>query len=266
MAEKYIEQVDFRKQMLDILEDIHKFCLENNLRYWIAYGTLLGAVRHKGFIPWDDDMDICLPRPDYERFLKEYSHPNYKVISPYTDKDYPLDYAKVHDIRTIVKEQGGDGNWGIFIDVYPVDGVKSKEEFEKTKKKVRTYRHFVANQRFTRNYRLSEIKDSKKKVAAIAGKLMHPFVSMNYFLKRQDKVMRTSDFNSSELVCNFCGLEPLLFPKEWVSEFEEIPFEDRMFCAPKAYDNMLTLRYGDYMTPPSPERQKSLHDIKAYWK
>ena len=103
MSRKDISPAEFRVHMMDILADMQRFCDEKGLRYYLSYGSLLGAVRHKGFIPWDDDIDIWMPRPDFERLQAEYDHPYYKVLSAWTDKDYPLDFPKVHDIRTVVE-------------------------------------------------------------------------------------------------------------------------------------------------------------------
>ena len=133
---KEISPAEFRVHMMDILQDMQRFCDEKGLRYYLSYGSLLGAVRHKGFIPWDDDIDIWMPRPDYERFAKEYDHPYYKVLSAWTDKNYPLDFPKVHDIRTKVVEEGGDGEWGVFVDIFILDGIHSPEEGVKMMKKV----------------------------------------------------------------------------------------------------------------------------------
>ena len=136
MSSTEISPAEFRIHMMDILQDMQRFCEEKGLRYYLSYGSLLGAVRHKGFIPWDDDIDIWMPRPDYERFCKEYDHPHYKVLSAWTDKDYPLDFAKVHDIRTKVVEEGGDGDWGVFVDIFILDGIHSPEEGVRMMKRV----------------------------------------------------------------------------------------------------------------------------------
>ena len=97
--EKQLTPAEVKATMVDILSDIHHWCETNGTRYYLAFGTLLGAVRHQGFIPWDDDIDIWMPRPDYDRFLKEYRHDHFKAVWAGNTPDYPLDFAKVHDTR-----------------------------------------------------------------------------------------------------------------------------------------------------------------------
>ena len=266
MERPEISAADLRKMMLDILKDVHSFCEKNDIHYLLAYGTLLGAVRHKGFIPWDDDIDIWMPRPDYDRFLSTYNHPYFKVISAYNDKTYPLDFAKVHDTRTIVCEQGGDGNWGIFIDIFPVERVPSESEWKKMEKAHNNYRHIVANQRFTRNFKLSKSAGLRKNINILIGKLAHPFISVNKVLLKEDAYMKRFAAEDCRFYCDFMVVRTFLLEKQVVEERTMLPFEDGEFYAPKQYDKWLTLIYGDYMTPPPAEMRVSKHGIQAYWK
>ena len=112
----------------DILTAIDEICRKENIRYYLAGGTLLGAVRHKGFIPWDDDIDIAMPRDDYERFLKvmrKGAHPYYKILALEYKEDYPYTFAKVVDTRTRLQEEIGKDlpEMGVFIDIFPLDGM-----------------------------------------------------------------------------------------------------------------------------------------------
>ena len=122
-----------QKVMLEILQEIHKICVENNITYWLEAGTLLGAVRHKGFIPWDDDCDISMPRADYEKFLKVARSKLPKDMflqTKDTDKEYPLPWAKVRKNDTLLVESGETGkenyHHGIFVDIFPYDYYKYK--------------------------------------------------------------------------------------------------------------------------------------------
>lgn len=123
-----------QKVMLEILQEIHKICVENNLTYWLEAGTLLGAVRHKGFIPWDDDSDVSMPRADYEKFLKiaqEKLPEDMFLQTQDTDKEYPLSWAKIRKNGTLLVETGETGNekyhHGIFVDIFPYDYYESEE-------------------------------------------------------------------------------------------------------------------------------------------
>ena len=111
--------------MLEILVEIHRICVENNITYWLEAGTLLGAIRHKGFIPWDDDCDISMPRKDYERFLQiaqEKLPETMFLQTKETDKEYPLPWAKIRKNGTLLIETGETGeekyHHGIFVDIF----------------------------------------------------------------------------------------------------------------------------------------------------
>lgn len=120
-----------QKVMLEILKEVHKICIDNDITYWIEAGTLLGAVRHKGFIPWDDDIDIAMPRKDYNKFMQIAQDKLPKDMflqNKITDGDYPLPFAKIRKNNTLLIETGesGDENYhhGIFIDIFPYDNYK----------------------------------------------------------------------------------------------------------------------------------------------
>ena len=119
---------ELRKIQLAILDKVHEFCMERGLRYSLGGGTLLGAVRHKGYIPWDDDIDIMMPRPDYDRFLQEFdgAYPHYGVLWYKNDENCLWPYAKVYDNRTVLEEHFI--KTGINIDVFPVDGLPDESK------------------------------------------------------------------------------------------------------------------------------------------
>lgn len=117
-----------QKVMLEILVEIHRICVENDITYWLEAGTLLGAIRHKGFIPWDDDCDVSMPRKDYERFLQiaqEKLPETMFLQTKETDKEYPLPWAKIRKNGTLLIETGETGeekyHHGIFVDIFPYD-------------------------------------------------------------------------------------------------------------------------------------------------
>lgn len=270
MIDKVIPQEEMKQMMLDILQEIHAFCENNGLRYYLAFGTMIGAIRHKGFIPWDDDIDLWMPRPDYERFMKEFRHPYMQVLSMYTDPNYPLEFMKVHDCRTIVKEEGGDGNWGIFVDIFPFEGIPNEKVWRKRFKKVVAIRHLIANQRFTWKYKISEGHNLSKKAAIFFGKCLHPFIQLNSLLRWQDRTIKKYDFNQCDFMCDYTAVPskypPLFAPKEKILDRILMDFEGRQFYGPKEYDFFLKHLYGDYMKLPPKEKQVSLHGSIAYWK
>ena len=121
LKEAGIEITEMKELMLDIMSSIDKYCRENGLRYSLAYGTLIGAIRHQGYIPWDDDIDIWMPRPDYMRFMQEYKHEYYKAYCAELTPGWDRFIAKVCDERTVIDEGHGEV-CGVYVDIFPIDG------------------------------------------------------------------------------------------------------------------------------------------------
>ena len=144
---KQINIEEIRKLQISILLYVHEFCKKNNIRYSLSGGTLLGAVRHKGYIPWDDDIDIMMPRPDYERFVNEFNENRkdveYKVICSYNDSQFFQPFAKVVNTKTFLKEtyKRPVAQMGVYIDVFPIDGLPNDEQ------KREKYWNFIARQK-----------------------------------------------------------------------------------------------------------------------
>ena len=163
MKEMTLQEV--QKVSLDILKDVHDFCESHNIKYSLAYGTLLGAVRHKGFIPWDDDVDIIIPRPDYERFCREYySSHGYKLYCPEDPANYMV-FARVCDNEhTLVKTNHpwASEQTGVWIDIFPFEGLPSDEgDFLNLVKRIRGVAKIVYRLRFGKFLKLSETNGVK---------------------------------------------------------------------------------------------------------
>lgn len=252
-----------KPMLLDIMRDIDAYAGAHGIRYWLISGTLLGAIRHNGFIPWDDDIDIWMPRSDYDRFIKEYSHKYFKVISSANDKAYPLDYAKVHDSRTYVHEEGGDGNWGLSVDIFPVDGLPDIETAKSLFHKTKTFRRLIANQRFTYKARICKSNGLSKNLAIVVGRIIHPFIPLNALLLKIDKMMCRYDFDSTGYCGCLCWRE-LIFKQSMLNPVRH-QFESDSFIIPEGYDDVLRIIFGDYMQLPPVEQRVSNHGIKAYW-
>ena len=136
MENEIMKMEDIQKVALNILKQIASVCEREGFRYTLAYGTLIGAIRHKGFIPWDDDIDIQMPRPDYERFIRyivEHPLPNLKTFNHKYVKGYPLGISRIADMRYKVEEKitKDHCDMGIFVDVYPIDGLANTYETAK---------------------------------------------------------------------------------------------------------------------------------------
>lgn len=269
---------------LNILVDVAEFCEEHGLRYYLCGGTLLGAVRHKGFIPWDDDIDIIMPRPDYIKFLTEYNKKTspYKANSGINHKDWHTTFANVEDTRTIKINTnfGKFDQYGIDIDVFPMDGSPDNEKKRK--------RFWLINNVLTRIATLSVLSFTMSKYYADRD------VSFLYIRTILRTGIKFLGIPFAKLICTFFNLNQIVtkramkydvdkseyigvstFPhygyKECVkgAPFLKITkrlFEGRYLNTPDNYDEYLSHLYGDYMTPPSKARQQSHHDFVPYWK
>ncbi len=257
-----------KQYQLGILMDVARFCDENGLRYYLAYGTLIGAIRHKGFIPWDDDIDLQMPRDDYNKFIATYKSDVYKVIDPFDDMARHS-MAKVIDTRTIkienaVKYDKGK-EMGIDIDIFPLDG--QPEEYDEFKK------YYNSKQRLLKKfyYIISDIKryTIKSKFAYCIPYILSNLTTKNTILDKVQKINEKYDFESSKYV----GATDSLYnsinnrnPKEWYNDAVLLEFEGCNFKAPVGFHEILEKMYGDYMMLPPKEKQVTHHSNKVYLK
>ncbi|MBQ0054810.1 MAG: LicD family protein [Synergistaceae bacterium] len=248
---------------LDILKQVIKICEKYNITYFAAWGTLLGAVRHKGFIPWDDDIDLNMPRPDYERFCeiaaKELEAP-YFLQTYKTDAACNLHAATVQNINTalILKNHPADIANGIRVDIMPLDGTcPDKAYYKKLKVLYRIYKYCAIDWFDWEKY-------FGKGMKRFLGKIINIFYfgdkSYEYFFEMQEKLYQAIPYISAEYVADYpCDAWP--FRKEIFAEKVYLDFEDIKICCPARYDELLTQLFGDYMTPPPKKDREQHHNI-----
>lgn len=252
---------ELQKIQLSILKDIDKFCKENDIKYYITMGTLLGAVRHKGFIPWDDDIDIDLMRDDYEKFLKlfpkndkKYFLQNYK-----TDKNYfNINYSKIRLNGTLRMGKGMEKiqqHHGISIDVFPVDVVsKSKDDRVKQRRKIR----FISNLAVAKSgYKSPKNSVLQNIVLSIIHIILKP-IPMSFLGKKIERVKKAYNGSNSNLVSRthyIKGGENVVFDKLVYGTPTKLIFDGDEFNAPQKYIEFLEQVYGDYKKLP-PENQR----------
>lgn len=268
MAEKrYIGVEELKKIQLDMLDDIASFCEENNICYFLAYGTLIGAIRHNGYIPWDDDIDIAMPRPDYDRFIELYNKKEsvYNMACYESDKSYSLPFGKVVDTRTVLREGMYDesATFGVYVDVFPIDGYPGVLHH----KKLIRLRKMLNAKRAVFGQGRSMIKE----IVIFLGKAYLCFTSVNQIVEKIISLSTNSSYTESTKVGYLPSLggtfENSIFDKNEVfSSFPLHKFEDRMYRIPVGYHKYLTQIYGDYMTCPPKEKQISGHTFEAWWK
>lgn len=252
---------EMRKLQLELLDDVHSYCLKHNIRYSLAGGTLLGAIRHKGFIPWDDDIDILMPRPDYERFIAQYDGSAYHHTSQTYKNSFicGVPFCKVYDTRTVLYE--GPIKNGVFIDVFPIDGIPAKEHL---------------NAYVDELMRLLRLNGKTMKFYLYKGGWLMKlkYVIKSFIYPSHEKIMKVLDdffnqypFDTAQYAGGLVGSYP---QKEHMSadvyrEYIDVSFEGKIYKGLKDYDTYLSILYGDYMKLPPVEQQQGHHFVEAYW-
>lgn len=266
-----MEKISFRDAQLgayEILKFLDAFCRKNNLTYFLMYGSLIGAVRDKGIIPWDDDIDIMMPRPDYDKLIQICSTENilpFKLFENSIVSEYPHPISRMSDQRyktNFANEK--DYGIGLFVDIYPLDGVG--DDLKRAHKLIKkAYRNaslcfLTSRKKFGRDNTKSKIRMAVKFPAYIWANLL----GNHHYIKKSIKLCKEYSYEESKYVsgiaqpfreCN--GENKNIYLKEWF-EVIETEFEGRKFCIPKGYDKILKMGYGDYMVP-LPENQRDTH-------
>lgn len=252
---------ELREIQLQMMDKIHEFCESRNIRYSLGGGTLLGAVRHQGYIPWDDDIDIMLPRPDYERFLKEFDSVYEELSIQHLDNDDTccIPFAKVYDNRTVLIERYQRS--GVYIDVFPVDGLPEEKYIKDYI--VKWHSHIRKIQKSTAFYKLGNSKT--KKLKFYLKKLVYP--SRAKVIDNFYKFLAMYPYGTTANAGAICGIyaEKELMTLEVFEKYIMLPFEGRSYKAISDYDAYLSKHYGEYMQLPPVEKQISHHEFKAYW-
>lgn len=267
MEEVMIDKATLRKLQLtqkEILDEIVRVCNKNELTYYLAYGTLLGAVRHNGFIPWDDDLDIWMKREDYEKFVmiapKELGD-EYYFIDANTSKKYGLMFGKVVKKRTIYKEKNApkDLDCGIFVDIFPLDtyGAVAVNNKRLTLKYFKLKRMLLAKC----GYRAA--KTLRARIIMSVVKVQSLFYSKNKLLekiKREEKEITSTGSECCSSIADSAVTKVVFktLKSEWFDDVADLEFEGTLYKCPKGYDNVLREWFGDYMQLP-PENQRYGH-------
>ncbi len=279
-SSKELSIKEIKSVLLDMIEAFHEVCEANGLRYYLCGGTLLGAARHKGFIPWDDDADVFMPRPDYMRFVeltKGGLGTFYQVKSHYFCKNYTFPFIKICDSRTVGVgcEKIIDESLGVALDVFPIDGISSNDSvFGRQMTKVKYLRRLSNYSRFRYASPSDFFENNSKRHFIHNAVLMSSLFVVarlfgyGFFVRQIDKCARKNDYDASEMVgvvvWGYYHRERI--PKDCLEPYAMLPFETRQFRVPGKYHEYLTSLYGDYMTPPPPDKRKSDHNIAYYWK
>lgn len=261
---KLIEQIELKDIQKSILKDIAGFCSENNIKYFVSYGSLIGVIRHKGYIPWDDDIDISMYRPDYDRFFKLYNEREspYRAISHEIDSDYSLPFGKVHDSRTEMHETMYKRDiFGVYVDIFPIDGCDEKGKIME--------RNLLWSRFLNTKKAVYDKKRTFSKNLIIAlGKLVLFPISINRILQEISNNARKYPYETAQFVGNVVAPYGTMevFSKSDIEELTSDVFEGLEISIPHNYDLYLKKIYGNYMKLPPIEEQVSHHTFKAWWK
>lgn len=248
---------------LGILVDVAEFCRANQITFFLGEGTMLGAIRHKGFIPWDDDVDIIMPRADYEKFLKlapDKLYPEYRVQHSTTVENYWSPFIKIRKLQGNLKyrqqhiahltEENGP-----YIDIFPMEYVPKKDGFAHKAQGflVRYFRGMLS-------YKLGLRQPTKP--AGKVLKILSYFYSVKAIHKGEDKALRFYGPEEKPYIATLSSYHPLrcqTVPADCYKEALDWDFEGYKMPVPVGYDEILTTIYGDYMTPPPEDKRVIKH-------
>ncbi len=251
----------------DILKMFDAFCKKNNIKYYLSHGTLLGAIRYKKFIPWDDDIDLLIPRNDYNRMISLFKDSEkYHLFAYEKNKDYLFPYAKLCDMRTRKDEFGYNNGvkLGVDIDLFPLDAWD--DNLEKAKGEVKYIKKNMFRLHLTKMKKSDSVNLIKRLVKGIYM-FFCKIRGSKYYTENIIKASRkTWDEKVNYLGCKaWCVYgEKGIIPADVFRETVEVEFEGQMFPAPIGWDKYLTCLYGDYLPEPPKEKQKTHHAFKAY--
>ncbi len=265
---KKIKREEIQPILLKILKQLKKYCNKNDIKFFLIGGTLLGAIRHKGFIPWDDDIDVGMKRDEYDKIIQlakknPYIDKNkrYKILLP-LDKNHIYPFIKIIDTHTIAYEKYLKKEFatGLWLDIFPYDyGSNTKEESIKLNKRQKRYKMFL---QIGISGELSFAQKIKKMIAYPIYRILTRG-NYRYWVK---KLLQLPSTKPTKYMGNIVWMvaERDMCPKEWYDEYTEVTFEKEKYNTIKHYDDWLTQFYGDYMTLPK-EEDRIIHDADCYY-
>lgn len=265
---KNISQPEQKEILLGLMDAIHSFCEEKSIRYFLTGGTLLGAVRHKGFIPWDDDIDIVMLRDDYNRFIQEFNNDRKDFVSLVcfeNTKNFYLPYAKVVDNRTVLKEDVFKPiPIGVSVDVFPLDDMSNNlDEAKSFYKKQKKYIDLLT----LKNVNLNKKRSFLKNFLLLISKFLVPRnLVIKKLLKNAESFSTSADAAYIANIVVMTYGEKEFMERKWFDTTVKLEFEGRFYNAPVGYHEILKKLYNDYMTLPPIEKRITHHSYEMWWK
>jgi len=265
MSEKELSLRETQVASLDILRDIDAFCRENDIKYFVFFGTLIGVVRHKGFIPWDDDIDIVMLRDDYDKFIKLYQEKGrYRLINYQNEPKCPYMITRASDDSyKLISNYGPEYKIGTFVDIYPLDDVGETVEEAKRASKICGKYSSRLGKSLERNV-VGVVKDTHngiKKWLLLFTYCVPKIRGASHYREKLLGLKKQFDHNGrakyvGTVTWAMCPRE--YFERSWFDETMNMQFEDLSVMVPREYDKVLTQNFGDYMKLP-PEKDRIAH-------
>lgn len=268
---KEITVHELKQIQLRLLKELHDYCEKHDLHYYLTYGTLIGAIRHKGYIPWDDDIDVFMPRRDYNYLLNHFNqdvNDVMSIVSYELNTDYYLPFAKIIDNTTVmIEDVNSSFKLGVYIDVFPLDNLSDNYNDAKSiMKKAFRYNELLMLKNITVNPKRKWYKNA----VLLFGRLSCGLLSRKWIIS---KINEQGD-NQRDVFTKYVGVvtgisygdESRVFEAKWFEERMVVPFENDKYYIPKGYDSFLRQLYGDYMVLPPKEMQESHHVFRAWYK
>ena len=268
---KEIDIIELKEIQIKLLDTIHEFCVDNNIKYFMTAGTLIGALRHKGYIPWDDDIDLVMLRPDYERFINSFNDnrkDHISVVSHELGDECSFCFSKVCDNSTMFIEDANrkcQEKIGVNIDIFPLDSMTDDyNDAVILMKDIKKYTKIVS----LKNIVSTKKRTLLKTIALYITKLFVSHVSYTWCFVRIDRIAKRFISNTnSKYIANAVILakgEREILEREWFEEQIDLEFEGKLYKAPVGADSYMKRLFGDYMKLPPKEKQVSHHSFKAY--
>lgn len=264
ISQKQLEKL--KKTELEILIELDRICRKYNIKYTLGYGTLLGAIRHKGFIPWDDDVDVCMLRKEYNRFrevCKEELGEAFFYQSNETDPEYFHLFDKIRANNTIFKETylaKYNIHHGVYIDIFPIDYIPSMG----VRRKIQLLKFHFFRAGLMAKYLDCNARKGWKKYAAICLKIFYAPFSVKSLYSSANRVAVQYNLSKENIVAYSFG-SPYKgkdsFPVSYFEQVIDASFEGKKFFIPTFYDDILSNIYGDYMKYPPEKQRLTRHDL-----